>query len=130
MKMRIQEILNDDEINELSLLVVDARQALMVQAIPNDLDEAYRRQVLRTPVRPVKYVPKPRPLPKPKPLYSKPQPARTSMISRSQTNGINPKVDVTKGKGFKLNNFNPIPPMTDLDRRLYDMNNGQKKSSF
>ena len=140
--MRIQELLSDDELYELSLLMVEVIwQALMAQSIPKDVKEGVWRQSVRRvaprpiirPVASARYVARPKPLPKPKPLYAKPQPVKKPAISPSQTSGINPKIDFMKGPNFKLDNFNPIPPMTDQSRKIYGtdkLNKGQKKSSF
>ena len=84
-----------------------------------------RRPIARKPLRMpiVRPVMAPKPLPRPKPLapLPKPKPVRNSKVHASQTRGLNPRIDVTKGPGFKLDNTNIIAPVTDLDKKLNAM---------
>lgn len=78
------------------------------------------RKPLRMPI--VRPVMAPKPFPRTKPLAKPlPKPVRNSKVHASQTRGLNPRIDVTKGPGFKLDNTNIIAPVTDLDKKLNAM---------
>ena len=103
--MKIQELLSDDELYELTLMMTEIIwQSLMAHSI-SDVNEAYR-PVMRRSFRPVTRpavtqrtrVPV-KPFPKPKPLY----PERTQ-ISQAQRLKTNPKIDPLKGYNARLDN--------------------------
>jgi hypothetical protein len=79
------------------------------------------RPAPRRPVASAKPITKLLPLPKPKPLPARPQSAKKQMVAASQTKGLNPKIDIQNGSDFKLDNFNPMSPMTDVNRKIYAM---------
>ena len=112
--MKIQELLSDNDLYELTLMMTEIIwQSLMANAINNELDERYRpvrrtlRAVRRPPMVPVKA------FPKPKPLY----PERTQ-VSQAQRLKTNPKIDPVKGYNARLDNTNVFPEFTDAEKKI------------
>ena len=111
--MRIQELLNDDDLYELCVLMNEMMwTALMAYSLPRDVHEGYRiqgirrpaRKVIRPPMVPVK------PFPRPKPLY--PQKTKVSPAQRMATI---PKIDPLMGFNARLDNQNVFPEVTDKE---------------
>lgn len=120
--MKIQELLSDDELYELTLMMTEIIwQSLMAHSI-SDVNEAYRPSHHRS-FRPVRrpvnsaVTQRPRvpvkPFPKPKPLY----PERTQ-VSQTQRLKTNPKIDPLKGYNARLDNTNVFPEITDAEKEI------------
>ncbi len=126
--MRIQELLNDDDLYEIWLLLTDQIwEALVDNYSSIDVAEGYlyrrpvnrRRAVLPIRNRPVRTINK-RPTPKvvpvrPFPIRPELKSVKNSMSSKSQTTGTNPKVDPLKGYIAKLDNRNVFPLISKKD---------------
>jgi hypothetical protein len=121
-KMRIQELLNDDQLYEIWLLLTDQIwEALIANYSNNEVAEGYlyRRPVLPTRSRPARTInrkPTSHIVPvKPFPTRPELKTAKNSMSSKSQTTGTNPKVDPLKGYIAKLDNRNVFPLISKKD---------------
>ena len=68
---------------------------------------------------------KPQPIPKPLPV--RPQIVKKPKVQVNKKPSAN--LDFMKGPEFKRNDYNPVPPMTDNDKKIYGIDQ-QKKSSF
>ena len=105
------------------------------EIITKDLLERYRyrRPVARRYVAP-KIAPR-RPVPSPK-IVVRPAPKiapvinRQSMASTNQTTGLNPKIDLTKGYNFQLNNRNIRPELTDREIEMAMQSRNKDNTSF
>ena len=107
--MKINEIITDELLERYQSRI---RHAVVRRTVP--------RPIIRSIATP-KPVPGPKSLPKPKPLLN---PFKKSLVAPSQTKGINPNKDITKGPDFKLDQFNPIHPMTDIEKKIYRLDKG------
>ena len=113
--MKIKEILSDNQLYEMWLLMTDAMwETLVDHYSANDVYEGYpvRRRMA---VRPIRRVPIQRP---PRNLIRKPviapaKPVKKPMVSKSQTTGLNPKIDPMNGPNFKLDDRNIMPKNSD-----------------
>ena len=125
--MRIQELLNDDQLYEIWLLLTDQIwDALIDNYSTGDVKEGIsypRKTVIRanTPVRkagparsalriPSLPVRKPTLTPKPKPVVSSLQKQPIRQVTKQDS-----KIDVMKGPNFKLDSMNVFPQLTDRD---------------
>ena len=102
------------------------------EIITKELLERYRykhRPVARKYVAP-KIAPR-RPAPSPK-IVVRPAPVinRQSMASTNQTTGLNPKIDLTKGYNFQLNNRNIRPELTDREIEMAMQSRNKDNTSF
>jgi hypothetical protein len=126
-KMKIKELLNDDDLYELWLLVTDGIwDVLMDNYSASDVKEgiSYPRKTMiraNTPVRkvgpamaairkPLLPVRKPTLTPKPKPTRSALQKKPIHKVTKQYS-----KIDVTKGPNFKLDSMNVFPQLTNKD---------------
>jgi len=115
--MKIKEILNDDQLYEMWLLMTDAIwETLVDHYSASDVYEGYpvRRRMT---VRPIRRVPIQRParnLMK-RPLTQPAKPVKKPMVSKSQTTGLNPKIDPMNGPNFKLDDKNILPKNSDKE---------------
>ncbi len=55
---------------------------------------------------------------------------RQSMAPTNQTTGLNPKIDLTKGNNFQLNNHNIRPELTDKEIEMAMQSRNNDKRSF
>ena len=130
--MKIKEILSDDQLYEMCILMTDAIwAALDTNYSASDFCEGYpvRRRVTVRPIRRVSIQRPPRNLIR-KPVMApahrdlqqktmkkqagKPvKPVRTSMVSKSQATGLNPRIDPMNGPNFKLDDRNIMPKNSD-----------------
>ena len=104
--MKISEIITDE------LLERYQRHRVAIRAAQRPIVRPLVARVLAKPVTaPARRLQQPikRPVTQPTKPVRKPQ----------QTTGLNPKIDVAYGPNFKRDNINPIPPMTDMDRKIY-----------
>ena len=129
--MRIQELLNDDQLYEIWLLLTDQIwEALIANYSSIDVAEGVknrrpvnrRRAVMPTRSRSAGAINK-RPTPhivpvKPFPTRPELKSAKNSMSSKSQTTGTNPKVDPLKGYIAKLDNRNVFPLVSEKDSEI------------
>ena len=125
--MRINELLNDDQLYEIWWLVSDAIwEALVDKYATNDVDEGYvyRRPFARRryamPTRgglagTFKRKPAPKVPVKPFPIRPEQTPVNKTKISPSQTSGLNPKIDIQNGPDFKLKDRYVMPELSDKD---------------
>ena len=130
MKMKIKELLDDNQLYEIWLLLTDQIwDALIDNYSTGDVKEGIsypRKTVIRanTPVRkagparsarrkPTVPVRKPTLIPKPKPTVSAPQKQPIRQMTKQDS-----KIDVTKGPNFKLDSMNVFPQLTDRDIEL------------
>jgi hypothetical protein len=106
---------------------------IITAELKQKLDERYYpRRVLHTPLRRrlhaptsvARALPKTQPVKAParrnlkqqpikRPVTQPVKPVRTSMVSRSQTAGLNPKIDPKDGFNFKLDDRNIMPKNSD-----------------
>jgi hypothetical protein len=113
--MKIKEILSDNQLYEMWLLMTDAIwETLVDNYSANDVYEGYpvRRWMA---VRSIRRVPIQRP---PRNLMNRPviapaKPVKKPMVSKSQTTGLNPKIDRMNGPNFKLDDKNILPKNSD-----------------
>jgi hypothetical protein len=102
---------------------------IITAELKQKLDERYYpRRVLHTPLRRrlhaptsvARALPKTQPVKVParrnlkqqpikRPVTQPVKPVRTSMVSKSQTKGLNPSIDLMKGPNFKLDDRNILP---------------------
>jgi hypothetical protein len=118
--MKIKEILNDNQLYEMWLLMTDAVwEALVDNYSANDVYEGYpvRRRMAVRPIRQVPIQRPPRNLIK-KPILAPANPAKKPMVSKSQTTGLNPKIDSLKGFNYRLDNTNIFPEITDKEAEI------------
>ena len=57
-------------------------------------------------------------------------PGKNPVLPNSQTTGLNPKVDVTNGHNFKLDNFNLKPEFTDREIEIAMKSRNNDKRVF
>jgi hypothetical protein len=106
---------------------------IITAELKQKLDERYySRRVLHTllrrrlhaPTSVARALPKPQPVKAParrnlkqqpikRPVTQPVKPVRTSMVSKSQTKGLNPKIDPMNGPNFKLDDRNIMPKNSD-----------------
>ena len=111
------------------------------EIITTELLERYQIRHRPTARRYVSLVAKRRPAPTTRKAASSPKivarPAlkiapviRPPMLPNSQTTGLNPKIDVTKGHNFRLDNFNLKPEFTDKQIEIVMKSRKNEKRSF
>jgi hypothetical protein len=113
--MKIKEILNDNQLCEMWLLMTDAVwETLVDNYSSSDVYEGYpvRRRMAVRPIRRVPIQRPPRNLIK-KPILAPAKPTKKPMVSKSQTTGLNPKINTMNGPNFKLDDRNIMPKNSD-----------------
>jgi hypothetical protein len=125
--MKINEVLNDDQLYEIWWLLSDAIwEALVEKYVANDIDEGYvyrrpfarRRNPMPTrsgSARTLKRKPALKMPVKPFPIRSEKASVNKTKIPPSQTSGINPKIDIQNGPDFKLKDRYVMPELSDKD---------------